>query len=293
MRAAARHMRTHSEEIASGERFQFGENWRLFLKTLDDDRIEHAVSSMRKMLDVETLAGRTFLDIGSGSGLFSLAARRLGAKVVSFDYDPESVACTETLRERYYPGDPGWSVRVASVLDRSAVAALGQFDVVYSWGVLHHTGSMWEAVENTARAVAGNGRLFIALYNDQGRASVMWRKTKQAYNALPGALRWLVLGPSFLRLWGPTTVRDLVKGRPFYTWRNYGKESARGMSAWRDVVDWVGGLPFEVAKPEEVFHFLLERGFRLDRLVTCAGGHGCNEFVFTRVADAAFRAAGA
>jgi 2-polyprenyl-6-hydroxyphenyl methylase/3-demethylubiquinone-9 3-methyltransferase len=56
----------------------------------------------------------------------------------------------------------------------------------------------------------------------------------------------------------------------------------RGMSPWRDVVDWVGGLPFEVAKPEEIFEMFQQRGFSLDRLRTCAGGLGCNEFVFSR-----------
>lgn len=94
-------------------------------------------------------------------------------------------------------------------------------------------------------------------------------------------LRWLVLFPALLRLWGPTTLRDLLRGRPFHTWRHYAHQGMRGMSAWRDVVDWVGGLPFEVAKPEDIFDFYRARGFRLDRLKTCAGGHGCNEFVFS------------
>lgn len=270
----------HGPEVKARRRFAFGENWSRFLASVGDERIRLAESSLRAMLEVDDLAGKTFLDIGSGSGLFSLAARRLGAKVHSFDYDPQSVACTEELRRRYFPDDPEWRVEFGSVLDGSFVRSLGKWDIVYSWGVLHHTGAMWQALENVAPLVAEGGKLFVAIYNDQGRTSTTWLKIKQWYNRLPRGLRWLVLWPAFLRLWGPTTVRDLMRGRPFETWRGYAENSTRGMSPWRDVVDWVGGLPFEVARPEEVFEFFRDRGFLLRRLKTCAGGRGCNEFVF-------------
>jgi hypothetical protein len=54
------------------------------------------------------------------------------------------------------------------------------------------------------------------------------------------------------------------------------------MSPWRDLIDWVGGYPFEVAKPEAILDFYLRRGFTLKRLVTCGGSLGCNEYVFVR-----------
>jgi 2-polyprenyl-6-hydroxyphenyl methylase/3-demethylubiquinone-9 3-methyltransferase len=142
---------------------------------------------------------------------------------------------------------------------------------------------MWKALGNVSDLVNDGGKLFIAIYNDQGRASRYWLKVKKAYNRLPHGFRWLVLWPATIRLWGPTTLRDLVNGRPFYTWRNYSKGSSRGMSPRRDLVDWVGGLPFEVAKPEHIFRFFRDRGFLLEELKTCAGGHGCNEFVFQKV----------
>ena len=273
-------MKTYANEIARGERFEFGANWTAFLARLDAERIAQAELSLRKMLGLDTLEGLRFLDAGSGSGLFSLAARRLGAQVVSFDYDPQSVACTTLLRQQRDAADPSWTVETGSVLDRGYLGRLGRFDIVYSWGVLHHTGAMWETIGNAAELVAPGGRLFIAIYNDQGRVSRLWLRTKRAYNALPGPLKWLVLLPAFVRLWGPTTLRDLLRGRPGATWRDV--KHKRGMDPWRDVVDWVGGLPFEVAKPEAIFDFLLARGFHLHRLVTCAGGHGCNEFVFIR-----------
>ena len=269
----------HKDEIQSGQRFAFGANWASFLDLLDDERVVEAEKSLRKMLGVENLKGKRFLDAGSGSGLFSLAARRLGASVHSFDYDPQSVACTAELKRRFFLNDPDWKVEEASVLDKEYISHLGQFDIVYSWGVLHHTGDMWQSLENIVPLVAfDGGKLFLAIYNDQGRTSNNWLKVKKIYNALPPALRWLVLWPAFVLLWGPTTIRDIVNGRPFATWRK--RKMMRGMDPWRDVVDWVGGYPFEVAKPEEIFNFYRAKGFCLEELRTCAGGLGCNEYVF-------------
>jgi 2-polyprenyl-6-hydroxyphenyl methylase/3-demethylubiquinone-9 3-methyltransferase len=267
-------------EIAAGARFAFGKNWGRFLRVLDEPRIDRAECSLREMLKLERLDGLRFLDVGSGSGLFSLAARRLGAQVHSFDFDPQSVACARELKRRYFPGDASWHIEQGSVLDPDYLATLGQWDVVYSWGVLHHTGQLARALEQVGGLVAPGGWLFIALYNDQGRASRGWLRVKRAYNRLPDSLKWIVLWPAAARLWGPTLVRDLLTAQPLRSWRNYPRESSRGMSPWRDVVDWVGGLPFEVATPETIFRFFRDRGFVLEELTTCGPGHGCNEFVF-------------
>lgn len=272
-------MSSHADEVLRGRRFEFGANWARFLETLDERRVAEAEASLREMLGVSDLRGRRFLDAGCGSGLFSLAARRLGASVRSFDYDPRSVACAEELKRRFAPDDPAWTIERGSVLDRAYLDRLGRHDVVYSWGVLHHTGDLWTALDNAAGRVARDGLLFIAIYNDQGWRSRVWLRVKQAYNLLPGPLRWLVLGPALLRLWGPTVARDaLASGDPLRTWRG----QARGMDAWRDVVDWVGGLPFETAEPGAIVAFHEARGFRLRRLVDSGRGHGCNEFVFSR-----------
>src|ERR1044071_6281148 len=174
-------MDANAAEIARGERFQFGQNWSQFLSAVDDELIQQAVQSLKEMLEVDSLAGKTFLDIGSGSGLFSLAARRLGARVHSFDFDPKSVFCTTELKKNYFQNDDSWKIEEASVLDKEFMQSLGQFDIVYSWGVLHHTGQLWPAMDNAAAPVAPGGELFIAIYNDQGRSSRIWLRVKQLY----------------------------------------------------------------------------------------------------------------
>jgi len=267
-------------EIEKGKRFPFGANWHRFLAVLNDDRIQEATASLKLMLGVQSLVGRSFLDAGSGSGLFSLAARRLGARVHSFDFDPQSVACTRLLRDQFFPGDADWKIDQGSVLDAGYVARLGRFDVVYSWGVLHHTGAMWAALKNVATVVAPGGLLFISIYNDQDYKSRRWRSVKKLY-CRGRAGKWIVLITFFPCLALGGLVMDIVKGtNPIKRYKDHKK--IRGMSVVHDWVDWLGGYPFEVAKPEDVFDFHKRLGFALERLKTCGVGLGCNEYVFRK-----------
>jgi 2-polyprenyl-6-hydroxyphenyl methylase/3-demethylubiquinone-9 3-methyltransferase len=276
-------MDSNAAEIARGERFEFGQNWSQFLPAIDEERIQRAENSLKEMLEVESLAGKTFLDIGSGSGLFSLAARRLGARVHSLDFDPKSVYCTTELKKSYFRDDDSWKIEEASVLDREHMKSLGTFDVVYSWGVLHHTGDLWKAMENAQQRVAPGGKFFIALYNDTGSQSARWYWIKKTYCGLPGILKMpfaaLVTLPGELKFMASSIV-TLRPGRYIESWTAYRRN--RGMTKWRDIIDWVGGYPYEVSKPDEVFDFCRSRGFVMTRLKCGNVGLGCNEFVFVK-----------
>ena len=274
-------------EVRGGKRFEFGRNWSRFLAILDDHRIALAEQSLRSMLKIERLEGKTVLDIGSGSGLFSLAARRLGARVHSFDYDPQSVACTREIKRRYGAGDGAWTIERGSVLDRSYLDKLGTFDIVYSWGVLHHTGRMWEAMDNVKPLVKMGGLLFIAIYNDQGEITDGWAAIKRRYNALPGPLAALFALGIIAREEG-RSLRGYLRGgniKPWVqSWTGYARQSTRGMSKWHDWIDWIGGYPYERASIEAIVDVFAKDGFRLANLVDRSNGTGCNEFVFRREA---------
>lgn len=270
-------MSEFESDVKAGKRFEFGKNWMAFLKALNDDRIEIAKASVIELLDVEDLKGKKFLDVGSGSGLFSLVSRMMGAQVRSFDYDPQSVACTKELRSRYFPNDQSWHVEQGSVLDKEYLNSLGHFDVVYSWGVLHHTGNMWEAIENAASLVAENGIFCIAIYNDEGIKSKLWRKIKEIYcSSFLGRSLVISIFCSYY------TFKNILisiykRENVFYTYRKN-----RGMSMFYDWLDWLGGLPFEVASIEAIFLFMRRRGFVLTNIKD-TNGLGCNQFVFTKM----------
>ena len=270
-------------EITRGERFQFGENWKHFLDSLNETRIVEAEKSLKKMLQVEDLHNKSFLDIGSGSGIFSLAAKRLGARVHSFDYDPESVACTMELRRRYFSDDPDWTIEEGSVLDANYLNSLGKFDIVYSWGVLHHTGQMWQALENACANVSRDGKLFIAIYNDVGWRSRVWRSIKKTYNRLPRPLKtpfiFLIMVPGQSK----ALLQSVLTGRLneyIQSWTQYSKN--RGMSRWHDAVDWIGGYPYEVASAEQLIDFYKAKGFQVLQVKRPDYKLGCNELVFVR-----------
>jgi SAM-dependent methyltransferase len=260
------------DQVTTGRPYEFGKNWRRFLTVLNEDRILAATRSLAEMLGTEDLHGMRFLDVGAGSGVFSLAAARLGAHVHSFDYDEDSVACAEELRQRFFPDSSRWVVDEGSVLDCNYLSALGKFDIVYAWGVLHHTGAMWQALENVLIPLGEHAKLFVAIYNDQGRISKYWQRVKRLYAHYPSTRLPLACAH----------IPYLACTRLLPRLLNARSPSERGMSPLHDLADWLGGYPFEVAKPGNITRFYEERGLRLFKFRPAGDPSGNNEFVFVK-----------
>jgi SAM-dependent methyltransferase len=269
--------------ISLDHRFEFGDNWRSFLDRLEDGRIAEAEKSLRSLLNRDHLRELSFLDIGSGSGLSSLAARRLGARVLSFDYDLHSVECTTILRDRFFPKDPAWSVERGSILDRDYLKKLGRFDVVYSWGVLHHTGAMRQAIENAEQLVAPGGTLALALYR---KTALCWFWTLEK--------RWYCRASQAAQARARALYVTMLRTAFALTRRNFGDyvsnySSKRGMDFAHDVHDWLGGYPYESIGPAEVDKLITRNGFRQIQARLHGNriglfGSGCDEYVYRCVA---------
>ncbi len=255
------------------------------MRILTDDHILEAQKALSAFLGVTDLRGKRFLDIGSGSGLHSLAARRMGAGVHSFDYDLQSVECTRQLKQRYFPDDRDWTIEQGSILDRSYIEGLGKFDICYAWGVLHHTGALWQALYNAQLPVPEGALLFVTIYNDQGLISSFWKAVKKTCSSgwLGSSLVVAIFYPLFF-LSG--LVLDLIHLRnPAARYREHRKY--RGMSLIHDWRDWLGGYPFEPASPGRIVDYCRNLGLVLVRFEPTGHGFGNNQFLF-RKTDVSF-----
>ena len=259
--------------------FAFGKNWAEYAKHINERRINSATCALRDL--IPDLSGKRFLDIGCGSGLSSLAALRLGAaSVEATDIDADSVKTAEAVLSAHGPRGR-WNVQALSVFDLDPQRQ-GTFDVVHSWGVLHHTGAMDEAIEKAAAMVSKNGLFVVALYH---KTPLCWAWTieKRIYTSCPAAMQKALRG-----LWIAAFASSLtLTGRSF---RNYVEtySNRRGMSFWTDVHDWMGGFPYESISQQQMNATMMRHGFRLEKFKSCGArlgllGTGCDEYVYARL----------
>jgi 2-polyprenyl-3-methyl-5-hydroxy-6-metoxy-1,4-benzoquinol methylase len=252
--------------------FDFGQNWRDFLDHTDVEAGANRMEeSLRTFVGAPQIQGKTFLDIGCGTGLASLAALRLGAsRVVGIDVSENSVLCARDLRTRFGFSNEQWDIRHGSVLDAAFVDALPVSDVVYAWGVLHHTGDMALAFENTCKRIAPGGLFHTAIYN-RVWTSPAWAVIKRTYNHR-GTVGRFVMHSTFFAY--NAVARGIGLKHPF--------KRERGMSVWYDAIDWLGGYPYEYATHDEVVALMRRHGNFTVENSKRDDGFGCNEILFRR-----------
>lgn len=260
-------------------RFSFGKNWENYAKKhFSEERVEISRKHLLEFLKVDNLQGKYFLDIGCGSGLHSLAALRAGAaKIVSLDIDTDSVNTTKMLKS--FSDNPShWTVIQGSILDDQFLNTLEPADIVYSWGVLHHTGAMWTAMDNVARLMKDDALFYVALYDHDiqiNPPAEFWLDVKQRYNRGGWFTKrrmelWYIWKFVLYKKWG--NLPDLLR-------RITGYKQSRGMEFYTDLVDWLGGWPMEFAKRRDVKQWAEKTGLEM---VTMETGEANSEYLFRR-----------
>lgn len=262
-------------------RFPFGNNWKSYVEKVGQVEVQNAQESLADLIGTENIRGKTFLDIGCGSGIHSAAALKLGAKsVIAVDLDENSTNTTKEVLKSFSP-EESWEVVNDSIfgLEPSYKA-----EIVYSWGVLHHTGHLFASLEKILKLVATDGQLVISVYKKTPMCS-QWKKIKSFF-CRSGKATQFVLSLSFSAFY---LLGVLLSGRnPVKYVREYYKQ--RGQSWSTDIIDWIGGYPYESASPDEIIDFVTKRGFTLKKLRNAESpqayglfGTGCAEFIFKKL----------
>lgn len=252
--------------------FNFGKNWQKYSSNfLDEQKLSQSKSSLINLLGQNQLDNGDFLDIGCGSGIFALAAKSIGAsRVTAFDLSRESIEAANQNKTRFGFKDEDVLFFQSSIFDISP-DQLGLFDIVYSWGVLHHTGAMYRSIDRAASFVQDNGLFIIAIYNRHWTSGI-WRIIKYCYNKSPMFIQKIME----IFFTGIIFIAKLLitGGNPL--------KKDRGMSFYYDIIDWLGGYPYEYASKDEVVNFCGQCGLSLVKYFPAGVPTGCNQFIFRK-----------
>jgi 2-polyprenyl-6-hydroxyphenyl methylase/3-demethylubiquinone-9 3-methyltransferase len=265
----------------SSRHYSFGKNWLEYSQSINSIHVDHVTSDLSRLLNLKDLTQKSVLDIGCGSGVHDVGFYQLGCRnLTAIDYDQDCITATNQTLEKFCPGS-GYKILQGDILS-SKTQSLGKFDIVYSWGVLHHTGNLLEAICKASTLVAREGHLAIALY----RKTLMcgfWKAEKRLYSRLPRIFqRFLeLIYISFfsiaLLFTQKTSITNYIESY----------SSKRGMNFFADVKDWLGGYPYESISPHELRKLMSSLGFR--QVYSLEGnsrigifGSGCDEFLFQK-----------
>jgi len=261
--------------------FDFGRNWTHYsASALTTSRVKFAREAFCELTSGIELESRSFLDVGFGQGLAALCAADAGATVYCLDVNPRCAEALELTSQYFLPeAKEQLTLILGSILSEADVRALreksgsdsGGYDVVHSWGVLHHTGDLQQAFANCADLVKPGGHLITAIYNRHW-SSPLWERIKRLYCRLPFLGQKMMIG-----LFLPV----IYLAKLLVTRRNP-LEKERGMDFLVDIVDWVGGYPYEYAAIDEVLDLGVRNGLQMLQVTPARVPTGCNEFVFIK-----------
>jgi len=263
-------------------RFKFGENWSNYSSSVNLEKIELAKKDIIRL--VGDVSNKSVIDIGCGSGIHTVAFIQLGVKsIVSFDYDLKSVETTKKLVKKFCYKKSKYKVFQADILNIDSLSGLNKrkFDIVYSWGVLHHTGSMFEAIISTTKFLKDNGILVLGLYV-KTKLCNFWYYEKKIFNKYKFLQPLIKLPFLFFLIIGLSLKK---RSSPYKIIHDYKKQ--RGMSIIFDVNDWLGGFPYESIDDNSLLNFLKLKGFKIVRKFNTNSrigffGAACGEWVLKK-----------